>query len=131
MGALLLALAPLWRATAIRELQVMPAERQKRELTVESVRYRRTVVPWRGLVLADYQSSLLLCYYYDPRKFCINEGSAISGTTTLAGSFESLWLKQCRMLMSRRPEVYFSNAGKPECRPRFLNQLKVGDHEIH
>ena len=85
LSALLMLLVPAWRSTAISLVQFLPDERQKRELMVDAVNYLRTSVPSGGLVFADYESSLLLCYYYDPKKFCFNDSGEHFWLSDLGG----------------------------------------------
>ena len=75
LSALLLVLVPLWHAAALPDAQVLPAREQKRELITDAVRYLRESAPPGGLVFTDYQSALLLCYYDDPNKYCLNDAS--------------------------------------------------------
>ena len=85
LSALLVLLVPVWRSTAIPDGQFLPDERQKREFMVDAVNYLRTSVPPGGLVFADYESSLLLCYYYDPTKFCFNDSGEHFWRSELGG----------------------------------------------
>jgi uncharacterized membrane protein len=72
LAGLLLALVMLWRVTAKPERQVLPAAEQNRAFVQSATAYLRSQVKPAGLVFTDYQSVLLLCYYTDPGKYCVD-----------------------------------------------------------
>lgn len=51
----------------------LPFPMRERAFVVDTVDYLRTTVPPGGTVFVDYQASLMLCYYYDPAQYCIDE----------------------------------------------------------
>lgn len=85
VAVILSILTPLCLHAALPEPQVLPEERQKRELILDAVSYLRSVAPPGSVVFAEYQSSLLLCYYYDPGRYCINEGGKHFWNYSLGG----------------------------------------------
>ncbi|HUQ93710.1 MAG TPA: glycosyltransferase family 39 protein, partial [Bryobacteraceae bacterium] len=92
-GALILAAGCLWRASVIPETSVYPVAEQRREFPVKAMEYLRSRVPAGGLVFVDYQSALLLCYYLDPRKYCVN---------TSGGHFWNYGMDSMRVAVSQK-----------------------------
>lgn len=70
-GAALVFLLAL-RLAASPEVKTQPLEAQRKEHFVDAVQYLKHSVPSGGLVFVDYQTSLLLCYYADPSRMCVD-----------------------------------------------------------
>jgi hypothetical protein len=70
-GAALLFMLAL-RFAASPEVKTQPLETQRKEFFAEAVQYLKQSVPRGGLVFVDYQTSLLLCYYADPSRMCVD-----------------------------------------------------------
>lgn len=60
------------RSVASPEVKNTPLETQRREYFIEAVQYLKQRVPPGGLAFVDYQTSLLLCYYDDPSRICVD-----------------------------------------------------------
>lgn len=55
----------------------LPLVLRQREYIGYAVDHLREKVQPGGVVFADYQASLMLCYYYDPAQYCVDEAGGI------------------------------------------------------
>lgn len=67
----------------------LPLVLRQREYIGYAVDHLRGKVPQGGTVFADYQASLMLCYYYDPSQYCVDEAG---------GSMREIRLDRMRIL---------------------------------